>query len=48
MEMQKIIGGGGMPGLAGDGGVEGWGWSIGRGLVGSNVWGRDCCGVWGM
>ena len=40
-------GGGGVPDLAGDGGgVEGW--SIGRGLVGSNVWSRDCCGVWGM
>ena len=27
-------------GPVGDGGVEGWGWSRGRGLVGSNVGGR--------
>ena len=32
-----------LSGQVGDGG-----WSIGRGLVGSNVGGRGCCGVWGM
>ena len=49
VEMQKKIGGGGCqvwPGMGGGSRVGGW--SIGRGLVGSNVWGRDCCGVWGM
>ena len=39
--MQKKIRGWGVLGPAGDGGgVEGWGWPIGRGLVGSNVGGR--------
>ena len=37
--MQKKSGGGGS-GPAGDGGgSRGWGWSIGRGMIGSNVGG---------
>ena len=44
---KKKSGGGGMSGRAGDGGSRGGGWSIGRGLVGSNVRGRGDVGYGG-
>ena len=40
-------GGGVMSGAAGDGGSRDGGWSIGRGLVGSNVGGRGDMGYGG-
>ena len=44
--MKKKIGGGGS-GPAGDWGSRGAGWSIGRGLVDTNVWGRGKVGYGG-
>ena len=44
VEMKKKSGGGGS-GPTGDGGSRGGGWSIGRGLVGSNV---GVGVIWGM
>ena len=44
MKIQKKSGGGG---IRFGQGVR-WGWSRGRGLVGTNVVGRGLCGVWGV
>ena len=48
LKLKKKVGAGGGSGPVGDRGVEGWGWSRGRGWVGSNDGGRGDVGYGGV